>query len=32
MPVLLFVVYPYMLWSVWYETVTGHRVIASKPE
>ena len=24
MPVLLYVVYPYMLWSAWYEAVTGH--------
>ena len=32
MPVLLYVVYPYMLWSVWYETVTGQRVMVTKPE
>ena len=32
MPVLLYVVFPYVLWSVWYETVTGHRVSASKSE
>jgi hypothetical protein len=24
MPVLLYVVYPCMLWSVWYEAMTGH--------
>jgi hypothetical protein len=32
MPVLLYVVYPYMLWSAWYAAVTGHRVTLSKPE
>jgi hypothetical protein len=25
MPVLLYVVYPCVLWSTWYECMTGHR-------
>jgi hypothetical protein len=32
MPVLLYVVYPYMLWSVWYEAVTGQAVTLSERE